>query len=217
MPGPHFGPNQSGFSLLELLVVMALMGLMMVLMAGGLQFAGRSATQLDTAARALHQAASAQSRLRALIRLARPFDVLVPPGAVQLAGFSGRPQQLSFTAQAAIAGLPNGLMRYNLELGLEEKSTSITLNWEDASNPRIHGQQRLAGHPGPLSIQYGRVDSQRNVVWSSAWLGQAGLPDLVKITSGTRHSGWPDLIIAIAPGEPPGCAFSVATQTCTVQ
>ena len=215
-----------GFTLIEMVVALALVSLMSVAMLQAYRFSQRTlaqATRVDAAAR---EVANAQRMLRKLIEQAYPFEV-VNDGSTAIAayGLVGNERGLALTAPAAAHLGGVGHFRYALVLeehGLEVAWALDRNGLEQASESAGREEQILDGVES-ISIAYlelvTRGDGQIEPNWRDSWIDKTDLPALVRIrlefTPGDRRQ-WPELIVAPRISADANCVFDVVSQMCRI-
>lgn len=192
-------PRQAGFTLLEVLIVLVLLGLLMTALAEGVRF-GLNAWTLQTRASERITALEATDRsLRLLIENMRPVAVGAPQRLI-----AGHPDSLTFvtTMPAVLASDRGALMTL-----LVTRDHRLVLRWrphrhelarDDASK---EAEILLLPEVKTLSLAYWR-ESMSGIGggWVNDW-DQPRLPGLVRIhldfpPGDPRH--WPDMVIATA-------------------
>lgn len=143
--------NSAGFTLIELLVALSVLGVLMVLMFGGLRFAGRVWESGDASLRALAEVQTAAGFIRREISQAMPANV--PPqdgvqGTAAAAPFRGTSDAVHLIGPPPSQLLPGGL--YETVIGLE-----------DAVGSTGSGGRRLIVWWRPLPRSFGNADAGR--------------------------------------------------------
>ena len=198
--------GSAGFTLVELLVALALMGLLAGLMFGGLRFGARAWERVDAHVDHASDIQWAQSFLRrrlseaALVRAA--IDDANPPVL-----FDGGPNSLAFVTVLPVYGGVGGhsVLRLSLERG--PKGGELLLGWaphrfdaEDLDDEAVDERVLLDGVAEIDFAYYGRHDPDaEQASWHGEWRRAEGLPRLIRIRlvfteAGKRH--WPDLVVA---------------------
>ena len=194
-----------GFTLLELLIAMSLLGLIFAALTGGLRFgtqAWRSTSQR------LAQSDDLQMVYRTLRR--QISTTLNAPGgllsAQQEGSFEGSRDQLSFIGGAPARAMKPGLFQLKFVLVPDEVGQALALRWErlgdapvrsDGENiePLVRGLRTV--HFSYFGIPERGVEAK----WSDEWRDHENLPSLVRITfdfADTSRRPWPDLVIPIS-------------------
>lgn len=198
--------SNEGFTLLEMLVSMTLLGLLFVLLFGSLRFGMRAWEHGTAGADAVDSVRSVQDLLRGEIERACPRRVAANPQDTPRVAFSGTVERLSFLAPAPGAG-----------------ASCVPVTIFVQADGR---QRRLVFH---LGVNRGASDLLRQVqtveigylapdgVWRGGWSGQAEMPQLVRVRvtfpAGDRRV-WPELFIAPRISAEADCNYDPATKSC---
>lgn len=188
---------QSGFTLLEILVALVVLGFLMVGLAQGVQF-GLKAWDLQARQVALRSDMDATERvLRNLIAQADPGEFSDP------ATFKGDSSKMSFASRLplpAVTGLPTRSV--DVGLGVDARQR-LVLRW----SPRPHAE-RLTPEPLPnetvllervqrIEISYFKGGSGKGTGWLKTW-NDPDVPLLVRFrlvfpSGDQRH--WPEVVV----------------------
>jgi general secretion pathway protein J len=218
---------RSGFTLVEMVVALAMMSLVGLAMFASLRFAQRSYDRIDLAERAVAELATAHRLLRTSIESAYPFNTEstsagVPHGLVgdrtsfsvtapmtQGAGFAGYGRYV-FTLQPAEGNLFNVAVR----------------RWIDrngASPPETTDPETLIASVAGWDLQYlalssvGESSGIERSTWLDEWRERERLPAAVKIRI-TYPAGdsrrWPELTVTTRITDDANCDFDVVAQDC---
>jgi general secretion pathway protein J len=197
--------RQSGFTLLELLVALVVLGFLMVGLAEGVR-AGLDLRGAQT--RRLDRTADLDASMRLLRNLIS--DLPVVPGGNRLiateagAGIKGEPDRLSFVGE-----LPTGIGTTRLaDMTLYVDHARLTLAWQP------HRHVRLPGPPAPpiRTVLLDGVEKLRLAYWDPPAPGQPAAwsrewqapvaPELIRIGlvfAANDPRRWPDLIARSRP------------------
>lgn len=189
--------RQQGFTLIEVLVTLVLLGLLLAALAQGLRF-GLTAWDLQMQTSESSASLEATDRsLRLLVESMRPGGLVTPQDAV-----SGHRDRLTFVGTLP-AVLP---MDRQAEITLTlTKDHRLVLRWRphrhelSVAAPPPQSETLLLDGVEKLTLAYWRPSlSGRSGGWADEW-SQPGLPGLVRIhlefaPHDPRH--WPDMVIA---------------------
>jgi general secretion pathway protein J len=218
--------RSGGFTLMELLIALSLVGLIMMLLFGGLRLGSRSWEGIEQRVQRTEEVRLARSFLQRALLQARKVNWTLERRRFSL--FFGSDHQLEFvTPLSSYVGLP-GL--YVVRIALvdhEERKDLVLQRW--LFNPEVLGgggeipEWRPQSSPGTLKIPhdgpmgaygvtlllrgldalelsyYGAVSPETEMSWHQEWDLQPTLPSLVKIGFGD-DSEWPDLIVPLVDG-----------------
>lgn len=206
----------AGFSLVELLVSLAILGLLSLLLLNGV-FSGRRVWErLETRQSALEDVEGAQAAIRT--RLERTYPLTRFDASAPYVDFEGEAQTLRFLAPPALADRPAALQRYTLGLtGAGElvlaASSDLAL---DAG--RANARHVLLRNVRAVDFAYwGAAPPDDTPRWRPAWRTQPASPELVRLRiefqPGDRRR-WPELIVRPAANVGSTCVLDPATGRC---
>ncbi|MEQ1867259.1 MAG: prepilin-type N-terminal cleavage/methylation domain-containing protein [Alphaproteobacteria bacterium] len=204
-----------GYSLLELVISLALLGFIAVAMNGGVRFGARAWEASEEKVEAAERMQGAQNLLRTLLQRAMPRE-LDPAFAVDLDLFRGTAGTLSFTASAPSAFGAEGLTRFDLRVEGGPGGQQLLLAWKGANTPAQPNTQTLVAGADAIAIAYAARDGA-SFRWTDNWSDQSGAPQLVMIRatfppgSGRR---WPPLIVRTRITQDPLCVYNADTFGC---
>ncbi len=200
------GHRPGGFTLLELLVALALVGLIAVALTGGLRFGAR----VWEASRGASQAMGEVAAIRGFIRQ-RAMAVRPPRfhhGGRETGGaLSGRRADLRFvTLMPSYVGR-GGLYHLALSAGADTGGLRLAW-WPLGSGPGGPGSGRrdlLAGASGLEISYYGAPEAREAAAWRDDWPAGRNLPRLISIKVHFPDGDprvWPELIVALPAAVP---------------
>ncbi|MDA0340683.1 MAG: prepilin-type N-terminal cleavage/methylation domain-containing protein [Proteobacteria bacterium] len=171
--------RQAGFTLLEVLVGLTLMGLLAVLLGGGLRTGLDVTGRLDTRSEQTAELIRGHRAFRGLIESAFPLRSTDAHGATLR--FQGEAKSLQLVGPAAVDQI-GGLSAQGIRLA-EDGALVITgaRGW----------QRRIAVLPKDAALSYfGAPEPNRRPRWLNQWRDQPSFPLLVRL----RAQGWPTAI-----------------------
>ena len=199
--------SQQGFTLLELLISITLLGMILVLLFGGLRLGVRSWDAVQHQVDNLNTVRSVENCLRHEMEMTRPFRW---KGTVQpRIAFLGDRYQVSFVSQLPDRIGTGGLYAVKLEIDrgnggkrLIWKHLPLTPQMQDFSALSQAPERVLVG-PELSSVgdiwltYYGRENDNAAPRWTDQWESDAGLPLLIRIqVQFADGAEWPDFVVA---------------------
>jgi general secretion pathway protein J len=199
---PRIEPQAAGFTLVEILVAITLLGLLMAALFGGVQLGVRaweaSEERLDESSRL----ATVQGFLRERLAQAYLLEDLAPR-ADAVPPFMGEPDRLSFVTLMP-EHLGGGFQRMVLAVTAAAEESDLTIAWwpaelDDAAvDPEVLRSRALLAGVAELRLAYfGSVERNQPPAWHEVW-GQPDLPQLVRVQLRFPDQdvrSWPDLIV----------------------
>jgi general secretion pathway protein J len=198
---------QKGFTLLELLISITLLGMILVLLFGGLRLGVRSWDAVQQQVDNLNTVRSVESFLRREMSQTQPYRWKAGTG--QRLAFVGERNKVNFVAQlpARIGG--GGL--YAISLEIESDANGKRLVWrhvplsplvQDFTAVSMAPKMILAG--AELSAvddiwltYFGRLNDSTAPAWLDRWESDTRLPMLIKVqVRFFSGSEWPDFVVA---------------------
>jgi general secretion pathway protein J len=205
-----------GFSLVEMLVALGVLGLAMVLLAGMIGQVGYGLTIWDRDDTQLADVAAAQFTLRQRLGAMQPVRDIQAGGDAIDAG--GHGESVDFVAPAPDRDAPDALRRYRLARDAAGNLTLFSLSTLDA-RVDAHALSTAGWQPEPLMAGIARLEirywgrdpiapTARSTAWQADWTRRTALPMLVMIRvsfpDGDRRA-WPDLVIHPRAAVPEAC------------
>lgn len=200
-----------GYSLVELLVALAVLALLMTTIYDGFRYANGIQSRTIALSQNHHDVAHAQDFLRDLIASTT--------GGVR--PLSGETDALRFIAPLRRHGLPDGL--YEVTLRLQESPTGgrLVIDWKKLTVAKSEAGGRAAGagtvtvvdDVSDLSIAY--FGDGANAIWLSRWSSKESSPRLVRIAlSLSGGYPWPDLLVSPRATRDANCVFDPVSRNC---
>ena len=205
------GRRDAGFTLLELLVALTLLGLIVALLFGGLRFSTKAWEAADERIDQSSELQVVQSFMRRRLGQAYPLRVSQPAAERRIA-FAGTPEGVTFTTvMPAHLGL-GGFYRLSFYSDEGSNGKRLVASWrlfqpgtdqpgtDEFADAGAAGTTVLVDRISGVEFSYfGRSDPGRPAAWQDRWEGVASLPALVRVgvsfTESDRRS-WPDLVVA---------------------
>jgi general secretion pathway protein J len=213
--------GEAGFTLVELLVALALFGLLSTLLFGNVRF-GLTAWQRGSVhAEQLDHGVMAQSFLRRMIGEAYPQFVREDATHARVE-FDGTRDLLKFLADAPIVMGSGGRFRFALSLDRHDGQADLVVNAKpelaDPQDRTRSTKNALLTDVDRVEFSYfGIVPSERAAQWHDIWVERADMPELVRLRVAFRAGDtrlWPDLVVAPRIAADVGCVLDPLTRRC---
>jgi general secretion pathway protein J len=213
--------RDAGFTLVELLVAITLLGFIAVLIFGALRFGTRAWERSEAVIVQVDDIGVTQALLRRLVGEAYPM--FIPDPARPRVDFAGAGDRLSLLAPLPDALESGGMARFTLFARERAGRGELDLAWQpelaregDASGqPR---QEPLVTGIARLEIAYfGSERPSEAASWHDRWSDQMALPALVRIrVEFPREDGrvWPELVVAPRLTVDQSCLYDPVTRHC---
>lgn len=198
---------QRGFTLLELLISITLLGLILVLLFGGLRLGVRSWDAVQQQVDNLNSVRSVESFLRREMEQSYPYRWKATPG--QRLAFLGERNRVNFVAPLSPRIGMGGL--YAISLEMEQTDKGRRLIWKHVpvgaqmqDFSALAQEQEIVLVGAELSAvediwltYFGRDSEGAAPQWVDRWDSNAGLPMLIRIqVRFADGSEWPDFVVA---------------------
>jgi len=213
------GDGEAGFTLVEVLVALALFGLLAALLFGNVRFGLRAWQAGSGRNELLARSAASQDLLRRLIGNAYPMSVGTV-GTDPLIDFEGAKDGLSFLADAPIVTGGAGRFRFRL---LQEQHHDQT-DFVVSSTPELASQDTSMTTKSLLLTDIDHVEfaysdgrAKGEAAWNQTWAKRSELPKLVRVRIAFRSGDtrlWPDLLIAPRIAADVNCVYDPITKRC---
>ena len=199
--------RQQGFTLLELLIALTLLGLILVLLFGGLRLGVRSWDASQKQVDSLNSVRSLENFLRRELSVAYPYRWKAGP--TRRLAFLGERDKLSFVAQLPSRVGGGGL--YVISIALEQQGKQKRIVWrylpvnaqmQDFSALAETTQMVLAASEldqvEDIGLSYFGQENERAVPrWLDRWDNGAILPTLIRVQVRLANGAeWPDFVVA---------------------
>lgn len=213
------GKEESGFTLLELLVALTLMALLSVVLLGGLRFGARVWEESERHNEGGNELRLAQMRLRGNIAQAWPYFDVTDPSNPHIR-FRGHPNSLAFLAPVPQELAPGGYADVTITAVSTKRKTDLVMRIrpELALVGASIREEKLVSGFSELRLSYFGADAPNLApVWHDEWHDRRYLPDLVRIEGNfSPEDGriWPEFIVAPKIGADVSCVFDPLTHFC---
>lgn len=198
--------DSGGFTLLELLVAVAILSLFVATTFGAVRTASRSLDAGLQRADATEQMRSVADFLRR--QLAQLAAMRVPGGDEERIAFHGEAERLRFIAPAPQHAPGAGLLVFELELTKADGRTSLAISsapFDPGSGAFDHvetaSRMLLVPDLGNAAFDYFGAEFEKDPVsWKPAWMADAQrYPAMVRLRAedSQRPAAWPELVFAV--------------------
>ena len=206
---------QAGYSLVELLVVLALVGLIAMAISGGIRFGVRVWERTETLVEGDELARGGQTMLRALFSHLYPRQRTSDDRADEDA-FSGERSRVAFVAVMPPSFNVNGLARVVLTAEGDANAMALVVVYQGERGPS--NTQKLKLFAGAKEIAFAFAEpSDGAVVWKDTWLEKTTMPALIRVRvtfSADARATWPDLIVRPLLDRDASCIFDPVSFDC---
>lgn len=214
--------DERGFTLLETLVTLAIVGMMASLLLSGIRTPTAFALTTQAREAGIDRIVTAQARLRALIERLQPMPRVDTGGGV--IDFRGSQHEVALFSPPSATDTLSTPKRYRLLLAA---NGDLVLYAAEALDDRIVlDAPNLVGWKPTVLLRdvdrlalsyYGPVPGEDEERWQAEWYDRTEPPGLVRIVIGFRDGDqrvWPDLIIRPAVTSSSTCPLDRATGRC---
>lgn len=194
-----------GFTLIEVLIAITLLGIMVVLLFSSLRIAAESWDAGESKTIEVNKKAVVYQFFKRQLSGIKPLPMYSdaqqaentePPGQA----FQGLPQSLRFVSSMPSAAARKGLQLFTVGLDSKEPSTlKVALSPYQQDSPQTPEQVVLLKNVKNFQIRYfGIMDQSDEALWQDEWQETEILPKLIKISITLEdNSFWPDMIFAV--------------------
>jgi general secretion pathway protein J len=212
--------REAGFTLLELIVALTLLGMISLALFGSFGFGATVWRRGRTSESNIEATALAEGTVRQALAGIYPMRSSDDPANPRLL-FDGAADRLSFLAASPQALGSGGLARFTLAVEAGAKGARLTI----AAAPELARDEEAGVPPSLLAdglahadfAYWGVTGTDAAPDWHSSWIAARALPDLIRIRASfppgdPRH--WPDLVVAPRITVDEACLFDPRTLHC---
>jgi general secretion pathway protein J len=209
--------QESGFTLIEVLIGITLLAMLGTLIASGTRLGGRAWTSAERQTSDGDAVLLVQALLRRTIVHAVPAFVSDDP-QVRTIDFAGEPNGLSLVAPQP--GMQNNgpWVRQQFYVGQRGVSRTLFVSLVPTARNVAGGQIPLLDHISQIRFSYyGSQPPSETPAWQDSWTNRNSLPDLIRIVV-TRDNPklpiWPELIVGTRATANAACIYQALANDC---
>lgn len=213
---------QRGFTLIEMVVALAIVAMISVVLFESLRFGQRAHETVVDRGGSSWQVFSSQRLIRSLLEAAYPREA-APTESVPVYGLEGDGEKVSVLAAAPLAAGGAGMQRYEIEPRRNTKGRiDLVVRWRTDPTTEAPTADSVAEETlieDVASVQWAYMSTERDAepAWTGQWRGRAELPRLVRLCVGFAADDprtWPELVMSPRITDDANCAFDVVAQRC---
>lgn len=198
-------PRQSGFTLIELMVSLTLLGLVVAVLAGAVRTGLFGAGIIDERSQAIGDVRLAHGLIRRQVESARP--VIWTVDRAPRVAFAGRGDAIDFLT--VIAPQPGLGGPYAARLTRDGNALVLLLRLSSGEaqafdfSRDVERTVLLEGVAAVRFAYFGAATRDANAKWQASWVGHDRLPQAVKVQIdfiGDRRAQWPELTVPLMIG-----------------
>lgn len=218
MPGRDAG-SEAGFTLVELLVALALFSLLATLLFGNVRFGLHAWQKASVSTERFQRSMISRDLLRRMIGNLYPMLVPGDPTQPQI-DFDGGKEAVNFLGYAPTVA-SGGRFRFRVFIERRRDQADLVMSstpeLADSDSPMTAKTLLLSGIERVEFSYFGDSASGQHSQWNDSWIKRSEIPSLVRIRVTTRSDEaqfWPDLIIAPRILADVGCVYDPITMRC---
>lgn len=193
---------RNGFTLIEVLIAMTLLGVMVILLFSSLRIAAQSWNAGEQKMAAVNQKAVTYQFFKRHLTAIRPVPTLTTESAYALdvtSVFQGFPQSIRFAAGLPASSARKGLQIFSIAPDPENSSillvTLTPYRLTEADPEPVKPEVLLENIAGLKFAYFGRIEEFAEPQWHEEWTVADRLPSLIKVSIALRDgSYWPDMV-----------------------
>jgi len=210
--------DEAGFTLVELLVALALFSLIMMLLFDNVRFGVQAWHHGSAHAEHVQQDLVAQDLLRRMIGNLYPM-LVSDSGMEPRLDFEGSKEAIRFLADAPLVANGGGRFRFKIFVERQQDRADLVMNAtpELANAEDSAMTRRTVLLPDIDSTAFSYLDGAAGAPWQDDWTQRGELPRLIRIRVAFRAGEgrqWPELLIAPHIAADVSCSYDPTTQRC---
>lgn len=211
--------GEAGFTLVEMLVALALFSLLVTVLFSNVQFGLKAWNKTSASTEQIDRAVVVQDVLRRIVGGLYPMATS-ENGAQPLVDFSGSHDAMSFLGNAPLVMSGAGRFRYELVVERRDQQSNLVLNAtpELANDRSASAKTLLLSDVARAEFSYlGEGKGNQPDKWTDSWTRRSDIPRLVRIRlafHGDKTRVWPELLIAPRVLADVGCVYDSITMRC---
>jgi general secretion pathway protein J len=221
--GRAAGDEDAGFTLVEILVAVALIGLLSSLIFGGIGFGARAWTKVERRTIEAADIGAVQRVLRRTIAAAFPAFASSDPTDRSIA-FDGEEVSLMLVAPLPAAIEAGVMARERFFVAQNGGAQALFMGWRldlpssDEGTPLAEETVLLLDHVRRAVFDYfGPPGDMQDPIWQASWTGRRSLPQMVRVRIERDDPSlplWPDLVSQPRVTTNPACVYDPADVGC---
>lgn len=215
--------RDAGFTLIEVLVSLALLGLLTTLVFGGVRFGAQAWTAASRSTSAAADLEAARAVLRRTIAAAYPAYASASL-VDRTVAFEGTEGDLALVAPLPAAIEAGVLAVQRFRVAQDENGPALVMEWQlylpasEGGRPLEAKRVKLLGGVGSVRFSYfGAPAPRQPPAWLDRWTERASLPSLVRVhlePADAELSRWPELMVELRATANTACVYDPGELTC---
>jgi general secretion pathway protein J len=214
--------NQRGFTLLEMIIGMVLLGLILVLLYGGLNLSIKGWDSGEQKVSATARQVAVSNFLHRQLAQVYPL-VWVDSDANKVLAFDGGSESLSFAAPIQAVLGPGGVNLLTLRAEKTDEGSDLSFRWripdpkqQSFDFPVEAERVVLVKDLDKVELAYfGALSKDDEPAWHDEWRSSTLLPELIRLRlTGKGGVKWPEIIVALTVSGRAGCVWDAIARQC---
>jgi general secretion pathway protein J len=213
--------DEAGFTLVELLVALALFSLLVTLLFDNVRFGLRAWQNGSVNAERFEHSMISQDLLRRMI--GNLYPMVVADGAMQpQIDLDGTRETINFLGNAPAVASGGGRFRFKVFVEQRQDRADLVMTSKpelaDPNDTSMTAKTLLLPGIDRAEFSYfGEAASGRSLQWNDGWSKRSDIPRLVRVRVAFRSGDtriWPELLIAPRVAADVGCIYDLITMRC---